>query len=341
MRIAISTIQDFNIGNRLQNYALQSVLVGLGHSVESLRKRRLCLPSTIKCELWLHMKRIPVERFRGFDRQFISRSKYVVAVGYCSPGLAERYDKFVIGSDQVWNPHFGFNGSADYLPCVESPKKIAYAASFGVSSLGPAEEEAARLLRDIPFVSMREKAGADIVERLTERPVPVVLDPTMLLAPEDWTAVATRPKGFDGRPFVLKYILGDDVNARKVDAVAGALGAAVVDVSDPRLKIGPSEFVWLAARCEAVCTDSFHGSVFALLHHKPLCILERVDDVVDMSSRLDTLCDLFGVEHCRESLPGFDMHGADWEDFEARLARLRVFSLRWLESALAGEGLRA
>lgn len=325
----------------MQNYALQSVLTGLGHSVESLRKRRFCPPRAVKHELWLRMRGVPAGRYREFDRRFIARSRYVVAVDYCSPGLAGRYDKFVIGSDQVWNPHFGSNGPADYLPCVEPSKKIAYAASFGVSSLGAAEGGIADLLHDIPFVSMREKAGAGIVERLTGRPVPVVLDPTMLLTPEDWTAVATRPKGLDGRPFVLKYILGDDVNARKVDAVARALGAAVVDVSDPRLKIGPSEFVWLAARCEAVCTDSFHGSVFALLHHKPLCILERVDDVVDMSSRLDTLCDLFGVECCRESLPGFDMHGVDWEDFEARLARLRAFSLRWLESALAGEGLRA
>ena len=38
MKIDISTIVDYyNYGNRLQNYALQQVLYGMGHEVETIR----------------------------------------------------------------------------------------------------------------------------------------------------------------------------------------------------------------------------------------------------------------------------------------------------------------
>lgn len=188
---------------------------------------------------------------------------------------------------------------------------------------------------------MREHAGAEIIERLTGRPVPVVLDPTMLLSPDEWTRVARKPAEVaEGAPFVFKYVLGDDVHDEKIRGIARDMGANVVDVRDRRLRIGPSEFVWLAAHAAAVCTDSFHGCVFALLHHKPLCLFERAGKI-DMSSRMDTLCELFGMSCCRERSEGFDMYGMDWEAFEARLAQLRTFSLRWLDAALAGDGDRA
>lgn len=341
MKIAISTIQDVNYGNRLQNYALQTVLAARGHEVESLHKVKPCVLRTVKRALCRWRQGIPVVRYHSFNKQFIRHSKGVVAVDYCSPGLGDCYDKFVIGSDQVWNPLFGSNGPADYLPGVAFSKKIAYAASFGVTSLGEAEADVARLLCDIPFISMREHAGAEIVERLTGRPVPVVLDPTMLLSPDEWTRVARKPaKVTEGAPFVFKYALGDDVHNEKIQSIARDMGAKVVDVRDRRLRIGPSEFVWLAAHAAAVCTDSFHGCVFALLHHKPLCLFERASKI-DMSSRMDTLCELFGMACCRESSEDFDMHGMDWEAFEARLAHLRSFSQNWLDAALAGDGSHA
>lgn len=341
MKVAISTIQDVNYGNRLQNYALQTVLSARGYEVESLRKVKPCILRTVKRTLGRWRRGIPVVRYRSFNKQFIRHSQGVVAVDYCSPGLSDCYDKFVIGSDQVWNPLFGSNGPADYLPGVASSKKIAYAASFGVTSLGEAEADVAKLLRSIPYISMREHAGAEIAERLTGRQVPVVLDPTMLLSPDEWTCVARKPeKVAEGAPFVFKYVLGDDVHNEKIQSVARDMGAKVVDVRDRRLRIGPSEFVWLAAHAEAICTDSFHGCVFALLHHKPLCLFERAGKI-DMSSRMDTLCDLFGMECCRERSVGFDMYGMDWEAFEARLAHLRSFSQNWLDAALAGDSSHA
>ena len=70
-----------------------------------------------------------------------------------------------------------------------------------------------------------------------------------------------------------------------------------------------------------------------------LGIFERVDREADMSSRFDTLCNLFGAERCRARYGDFNMHCMDWGVFESSLDELRIFSRDWLESALAGEAV--
>lgn len=345
MNIAILTIQSLNYGNRLQNYALQTVLDGLGNRTCSLR-RDAGFHGTGKSNLRDVRIRLGAIRrgpgryrsFRRFDRDFISFSSSVVSKEYVSPNLNSTNDCFVIGSDQVWNPDFGFNSDLEYLPMVPYGKKVAYAASFGVAEIAVNRERTAGLLEDIGAISVREAAGADIVRELTGRDVPVVLDPTLLLDPSDWMMVAKKPSGFyPDRPYAFKYILGDDVNDGRVAALADSRGLEVLDVMDGSLAAGPSEFVWLIAHSELVCTDSFHASVFALLHHRPLAIFERVSSDADMSSRFDTLCANFGLAGHRSSETSFcedAVFGTDWDDVDVRLSGLRTSSLAWLGDAL-------
>lgn len=347
MNIAILTIQSVNYGNRLQNYALQTVLDGLGNRTCSLR-RDAGFHGSSESKLRAVRHRLGVLRhwsdrygsFRRFDRDFISFSDSVVSKEYVSRHLNSNHDCFVIGSDQVWNPDFDFNSDLEYLPMVSRGKKVAYAASFGVAGIAENRERTAGLLEDIGAISVREAAGADIVRGLTGRDAPVVLDPTLLLGPSDWAAVAKKPSGFhSGRPYVFKYILGDDVNDGRIAALADSRGLEVLDVMDGSLAAGPSEFVWLIAHSGLVCTDSFHASVFALLHHRPLAIFERVSSDADMSSRFDTLCANFGLAGHRSSESSFcedAVFSTDWDDVDLRLDRLRASSLTWLRGALGG-----
>ena len=278
--------------------------------------------------------------FYKFDKRFIAFSKGTVVKEFITPGLLEFYSGFVIGSDQVWNPDFDFNSELEYLPMVPQQKKIAYAASFGVGEISANRERTAELLDGIKSISVREEAGAEIVRDLTGREVPVVLDPTLLLGPADWEKVSVKPRKVDRSvPYVFKYVLGDDVNDKRIAALAASRGLEVIDVMDDSLAVGPSEFVWLIAHSELVCTDSFHASVFALLHHRPLAIFERVSADADMSSRFDTLCSNFGLVGHRSSEESFGedaIFGTDWDDVDARLASLRNTSLSWLEGALDG-----
>lgn len=346
MNIAILTIQSINYGNRLQNYALQTVLESMGHDVESL-KREPGLRGSTKSSLRTVKRAIgaivkhrgdKIAAFKDFDNSYISFSKMTVSTEYVSPGLENAYDCYVIGSDQVWNPDFDFNSDLEYLPMVDAKKKVAYAASFGVDKIGDNREATAALLNGVGSIAMREGAGSRIVRDLTAREVPVVLDPTLLLDTAAWGKISKRPLNIDcSKPFIFKYVLGNDVNDRKIKELAGSRGFAVVDVMDEALSIGPSEFVWLIANSELVCTDSFHASVFALLHHKPLAVYERVSADADMSSRFDTLCSTFGLVGHRSSEASFGpeaIFGTDWSDVDAHLAVLREDSLAWLKTAL-------
>lgn len=347
MNTAILTIQSVNYGNRLQNYALQTVINGLGHDCQSLLRTpgfhgslRNKAREAKRIAGSLKHRGDKLGAFRRFDNRFISFSKSTVSRDYVSPKIDASFDCFVIGSDQVWNPDFSFNSEHEYLPMVSPAKKVAYAASFGVSEILSNRARTAELLQSIRYISVREEAGARIVQDLLGIDVPVVLDPTLLLGPLEWEKVSARPDALRlDKPFAFKYVLGNDVNDTRIARLAKSRGLEVIDVMDDSLAIGPSEFVWLIAHSDLVCTDSFHASVFALLHHKPLAIYERVSSDADMSSRFDTLCTNFGLIGHRSSELQFDsdaIFDTDWDNVDNCLNRLRDASLSWFENALEG-----
>ena len=108
-----------------------------------------------------------------------------------SPKLKSRKELFqylihrdvcVVGSDQVWNPQMFPKGQNPFLLCdVDTPKKVSYAASFGVEELDSDESSTyERALRQFSALSVREDAGVRIVQKM-DLDALVVLDPTLLL----------------------------------------------------------------------------------------------------------------------------------------------------------------
>lgn len=330
--IAIATMVGQNQGNRLQNYALQKILVDLtGSNVETLQpayspsiERRL-VKKALRC--FLPKKRWA--RFEAFDNRYIKFSRNRMD----DPLLNEtKFDLFVIGSDQVWNPTFDLNGDNEYLPQVSKQKKCSYAASFGVEAIRSNREHIAALLSDIELISVREDAGADIVEDLIGFRPPVVLDPTMLLSADQWNQVARRPKmAVPVRGYILKYVLGENVSDSNALIAAGETDCPIIDLQDRSLPVGPAEFVWLIAHARYVCTDSFHASVFSTLFHTPFAIFERVSANEDMSSRFKTFCDSFGLDDRRIRNGANTSVCVSWATVDSRLVERRKKSMAFLE----------
>lgn len=111
--------------------------------------------------------------------------------------------------------------------------------------------------------------------------------------------------------YVLKYLLGDE--QKECDEMISQLfgNIEIVDVktllSGKGKTIGPEEFLGLVMNAELICTDSFHASVFSTIFEKPFVIFERVDKEKDMSSRIDSLCELLSLEEHRFSSDHFDI----------------------------------
>lgn len=341
--IAIATLLSYNCGNRLQNHALSVILRGLsGADTQTLLPARTQTVQRIKTMIKRALCQwAPSKKWACFAR-FDSKNVRFARQKLNDKELAAAYDVFVIGSDQVWNPDFSFTSEAEYLPQVPKNRKIAYAASFGVSEIAEDKERTAQLLNDIAFISVRETAGAKIVYKLTGRNVPVVLDPTMLLEASYWTSIERKPYlEIPASGYCLKYVLGDDVNSRRIENLAFSKKLTVIDLTDESLPVGPAEFVWLIHHASLVCTDSFHATAFSILFEKPFVIFERQSQDEDMSSRFDTLCATFNLNSHRIDKPAFSeesVFSEDWRSIKSRLDEERRCSLSYLETALRSIG---
>ena len=102
--------------------------------------------------------------------------------------LNTKYDKFISGSDQIWNC-----GRLDLDPTymldfvTDDSKKFSYASSLGMREI-PQKYYAKykECLSSFRELSCREREGADIISKLTGREVVYVLDPVFLLDKEEW-----------------------------------------------------------------------------------------------------------------------------------------------------------
>lgn len=220
--------------------------------------------------------------------------------------LAEQYDYLITGSDQVWNPYARARKEDTFLTFMPPERRIAYAASFGISEI-PQEWKAkyAKWLSEMHAISVREERGAEIVKELTGRDVPVLVDPTLLLTPEEWNRVAQKPRWLDvEKKYILLYFLSEMPKAARetVQRLAAEKHLEIIDLMDWRnldwYTSDPAEFVYLIAHADLIYTDSFHGTVFSILYNRSFVICDRQirNKKQGMNSRIDTLLGLFHLE---------------------------------------------
>lgn len=354
MRTAILTINDNgNYGNRLQNYATQQILEKIGVDVETIENigNTTILEKKIKNYL---KKIIPKRDFRRYNNflKFDAKVKYssIIINNKNIPSyLKEKYDFFITGSDQVWNPKIGRLTNIDLLKFANNEQRISFSASLGISELPEEYKKIARNeLKNFKAISVREDAGKKIVEELTKRnDIEVLIDPTMVLTNKEWDKVSQKPKQLKklkGKQYILNYFLGDvsDKVKKKIETFAKENNCEIINLlekNDPFYTCNPSEFLWLEKNAFLVCTDSFHSSVFAILYDKPFIVFERAGELNNMGSRIDTL--LSKLELKERKYNGEISNKSlivDYSNSYKILEEERKKSIRFLKRALNFEG---
>lgn len=380
-KIGIITIIDYdNYGNRLQNYATQEVLKSIGcetvtivnspymksrvfellfkvkkanpkqtikYFILFLKIIRYRLFKSSKEKRYIKMNEERIKSFKQFTHDNIIETDYVITQGNIPLNLGDKYDYFIVGSDQVWNPNFRGGSTIDFLTFAPINKRIAYSASFGISVLPEEYVESYKLLlSQMEYISVREKAGADIVRRLTERDVEVLVDPTLMIEKEKWLTIAKRSKHKPTNPYLLTYFLGDRsveinefINRIKQEYKLEVIHMA--DISDTlRYATDPGEFLDYINTSKIFFTDSFHGAVFSILFEKPFIITDRVSKTPSMNSRIDTLLTKFQLEDRKwENIKGKDnVFDVDFSHISQILEVERKKSLDYLRRALNIKG---
>lgn len=225
--------------------------------------------------------------------------------------LNAEFDAFVCGSDQIWSPLC--YDEKYFLTFAEEPEKmVAYAPSM--PALASADPEVRRNMGThisrFRHLSVREAQSAGDIRALTGQEAEVVLDPTLLLKPEAWDVLlkADNLPRIPGE-YILCYFLG---NAGKytgfVSGLAKKLGMPYycIPVSAAQagrahtvpFNVGPAEFVSLIKHAKLICTDSFHGTAFAVNYNIPFYVFKRFSDTSarNQNGRITHFLSMLGME---------------------------------------------
>ena len=327
MKIGILTFfRNPNYGAMLQAYALWKFLEGKGHEVEFIdydfaNARR---PSFLRCLISKTVSGVRTKLSR-YVRYEISRftmdypkSRLFRSVEDLTENCP-KYDFVIVGSDQMWNPLWCADSALplvmlDFLP--SQTKRISYAVSFGVKewSRPDRREMAGILLNKFTAVSVRERSGCEIVRMLSKREdAKCLIDPTMLHVADFYRKIAEMSEGEGGgneEPYIFSYLLDEwddnqclgsalahvsnlvginEISTDKVP-VKGLLGVLCCCLSI-KAKIPLDDWLEKISKASFVFTNSFHGTVFAILFHRPFVSLLLQGKMSGMNERILSLLD--------------------------------------------------
>ncbi|SMC68862.1 polysaccharide pyruvyl transferase family protein [Papillibacter cinnamivorans] len=357
-------------GAQLQAYALMAAVDRLGHTCEIIDYRlphttgtnRLFQPmSGLRSGVYnahtaLHYPPMKArhDRFEAFvsEHMRLGPRRYETIQELCDD--PPRCDVLLAGSDQIWNPFIFQSGHFDpsfFLAFPGESPRAAYAPSFGVSSIpDEMQEELRGYLSRFAALSSREARGSEIIEEISGRRAETVLDPTLLLTGEDWSALAKEP---DIRsPYILCYFISDfSVLEPYARRLAAETGLPLVHLAGMRRHIpgsrviydaGPREFLGWFRGASFVLTNSFHGTVFSLQFQKPFFTAVSPKEQIEPShSRTYSLLHTLGLSRRIAGLPGEAglSDPVDYAAAEERLKSEREHSLSFLRAGLRGEEL--
>lgn len=361
MNIGIVTLPiGGNFGGILQNYALQRVLVKMGHCpitfniqtydwIYYLKALTLSILQGLKTGKF----QIPVtpisllykqKNMRNFIRQHIETTG-VLKKYSMNEVIKNDIRAIIVGSDQVWRPSYNKNISDRFGGFVtdSNVRCIAYAASFGTSlwKINEVEKEKCkRNIKKFKSVSVREFEGVEICKKELEIDASLVLDPTLLLDKEEYLNLCMDIPYHDVGKKLFVYLL--DLSSEKVEilqSVASRMGLELdIMSSDSNLDstIGPKEWIAKIRDARYVITDSYHGTAFSLILNKNFCTVLNSKRGL---SRFSTLFETFHLEDCfvkaYSQLKTFDFSSEiDYSSVNKILERRKNESLSFLRNAL-------
>lgn len=346
-----------NYGGLLQNYALQQSLRELGYSSVTLnmaskfpfsRYWRITLKSLFM-SLTGHprpMHKRTVHSYKGRStEQFVEQYLNVTPLIFnYSPSLVRTYslDVVVVGSDQVWRPKYNDHLEDMFLRFVASPsvKKVAYSASFGVDKWEFDSIQTARcsrLAKKIHAISVREDSGVHLCKDCLGVDAIRTLDPTMLLTKDDYFEICEN-EVCSKEKFVGAYFI--DMNDRKksiLSQVSRSLGItekSIIGVSQNYSSATVNEWLAMFRDADFIVTDSFHGTVFSILFHKPFITVSNQERG---ESRYSSLFSTLGISSrlYTESVDELLQGSIDWDIVETALERERKQSFNFLRDNLS------
>ena len=266
-----------------------------------------------------------------FVRERIDTVDFFNGQTFPSKEMINRFDTFIIGSDQVWRDSYGRVESyfGDFLK-TENKKIFSYAASFGLSSWQFDRERTEKLrvlAKRFRSISVREKDAIELCRDNLNIEANWVLDPTMLLSKNDYISLFKDNFQEKSEGDLMTYILdSSEEKTCLIKLVETEKKLSSFTVMAKETETFPAIEKWLKGFYDAkfVLTDSFHGMVFSIIFEKPfLVILNKQRGATRFLSLLSSL----GLENrLIESVEDFNIDLLN-KDIDYETIRKKLFVL--------------
>ncbi len=294
-----------NYGSFLQAYALKQLIEELGCEVQFVdyhvgapviaenADSSNKLVRKVKKGLETFQYKVPLSHKVSFIRYKQSfASKYMPLLGVTDEmNYNPTLDCLVIGSDEVFNC-IQKNSNVGYSPELfgkdnHAKKLITYAASFGNTTLDKLEkhgkkEEVGNLLKRFDAISVRDANSESIVEQLTGKKPVYNLDPVLTYDYMNCCKEISRIQA--GEKYLILYAYAGRISDDEADWISTyakkkglkiyAIGG-IQKCADQFIDCSPFEVLAYFRNAEEVITDTFHGSIFSVITHRPFTTLIR------------------------------------------------------------------
>lgn len=336
-KIGISTVHTgFNYGSALQAYASKLILNELGYQginislkgslikgrdvrikkIAVIAIRLLRQPRNIKMRIRVYSDNISKTYSEQSKELFNTFRLEKIQPYNCTWNQLRRLAKsddfkaFLCGSDQIWNGEALYVDPQYYLRFAPKNKRIAFAPSFGRDKVADYNKKIiANYIMDIPNLSVREESGISIIKELTKKDATHLIDPTLILDRSKWDRYFELQEDLlDSAKYILAYFLNEPTDyakecikklarENKLKVIALPYQRELTDWFDSAPNAGPVEFVQYVKNASYVCTDSFHGTAFAVNYQVPFYTFERqYGSAGKQSSRIDSFLKLVSLE---------------------------------------------
>lgn len=288
-----------NAGSALQAYALYEKVKQLGYACELIdykypnefHRKNSHKKSSFISLLLPRIKYFVLYRSRKQKKRFLQfwKTAWKSSTFYPTPVEIHenppKYDIYLAGSDQIWNPHNISEDGTFFCDFCGNQPKISYASSFAVNEIPANSRGLYRSYLDgFSAIGVREGEGKTIVKKLCGKEAEVVCDPTLLLTADDYTTLADASEISFDKPYILVYALTyaynpyptiqDVVDKLRKQTKLPVRYLVANSVEHYRIgktitAAGPNEFVRLVKDAAFVVTSSFHGTAFAINFNVP------------------------------------------------------------------------
>lgn len=286
-----------------------------------------------------------LRRFERFHRDFLNIGAMRYTTNKSLRKNPPEADVYVCGSDQIWNAseQIGIDSSyfLDFAP--QGVGRVAYAPSFARPFVHERFAAAtAALIQKMDALSIREKSGVELIDKLCGREAEWVPDPTLLI--EDNFPDAALPQS-RAEEYIFSYTLRSrDVVAAIESNLADELGLELLSPKNLSEKgmpeAGPLEWLGYIKSSRFMITNSYHGTLFSIIFKRPFVFVALTGAKAGFNERAFSLLNGLGLEarivkECdRNQLSQLIHDPIDWESVHEKIREWRLSADQYLAKSI-------